>query len=158
MIFNPIACLAATLVTLLIGFIWYNKNVFGTIWMRETGITEEDARKSNMAKVFGFTILFSLMISFSLPGIVIHQVGALQMVGGNEKDEAYMAYMQVHGEAFRTFRHGALHGFMIGLMFVFPILGVNGMFNRSSWKLIFITAGYWIVTLTVMGAIICGWR
>jgi Protein of unknown function (DUF1761) len=111
-----------------------------------------------MLKIFGFTILFSFMIAFTVPGFVIHQMGALQMAGGNEKDEAFLAYMNVHGDAFRTAKHGALHGFMCGLFFILPIIGVNGMFDQKSWKYIFITAGYWIVTLTVMGAIICGWK
>ena len=31
-------------------------------------------------------------------------------------------------------------------------------FDQKSWKLLFINAGYWIVTLTIMGAIICGWK
>lgn len=31
------------------------------------------------------------------------------------------------------------------------------MFERKSWKFIFINSGYWIVNLTIMGGIICAW-
>ena len=31
--FNFYAILAATLVSLVVGFVWYNPKVFGTIWM-----------------------------------------------------------------------------------------------------------------------------
>lgn len=156
--FNPFSILVAALATLLVGFVWYNPKVFGTIWMRESGMTEEKAKQSNMLKVFGFTILFSLMIAFVVPGIVIHQVGVMQAAGGDVNDPAYIEFMKAHGERFRDFKHGALHGCMCGIMFVFPILGVNAMFDQKSWKLLFVNAGYWIVTLTIMGAIICGWK
>ncbi len=160
--FNPISVLVAAFATLVIGFVWYNPKVFGTIWTNETGMTEEKAKQSNMLKVFGFTILFSLMISFATPGLVIHQMGALAMVGGPGEAEkalpSYAAFMADYGDHFRSYKHGALHGFISGLFIAFPILGVNAMFDQKSWKLLFVTAGYWIVTLTVMGAIICGWK
>lgn len=160
--FNFIAVLVAALATLVVGFIWYNPKVFGTIWMRETGITEEKAKQSNMVKVFGFTILFSVLISFSLSGMVIHQYGALGMIGGPDAVStalpSYAAFMADYGDKFRTFQHGALHGFFVGLLFVFPIMGVNAMFNQTSWKLLFVNAGYWMTSLMIMGAIICGWK
>jgi hypothetical protein len=31
------------------------------------------------------------------------------------------------------------------------------LFERRSWKYIFINAGYWILTLTLMGGIICAY-
>ena len=107
--FNFYAVLASTLVTLLVGFVWYNPKVFGTIWMKETGMTEEKAKTGNMAKIFGLTFVFAFLLAFMMPTLVIHQIGALQLAGGNEKDEAFLAYMQVHGHMFRSFGHGALH-------------------------------------------------
>ena len=41
MLFNPIAVIVAALSTFIVGFIWYNPKVFGTIWMQESGMTEE---------------------------------------------------------------------------------------------------------------------
>lgn len=62
--FNFYAVLVSTLVTLLVGFVWYHPKVFGTLWMNETGMTEEKARQSSMLKVFGLTIFFSLCWHF----------------------------------------------------------------------------------------------
>jgi hypothetical protein len=160
--FNFYAILAATLVSLLVGFVWYNPKVFGTIWMNETGMTEEKAQQGNMLKIFGLTIVYSFLISFMLSGMVIHQFGAMGMIGGDpskiDPASSYFAFMTEYGNAFRSFQHGALHGFITGLLFVLPITAINGLFDHKSWKLILVTGGYWVVTLTIMGAIICGWK
>jgi hypothetical protein len=160
--FNPYAVLVATLATLLVGFVWYNPKVFGTIWMNESGMTEEKAKQGNMLKIFGLTIFYSLMLSFMVPALVIHQMGPLGMVGGpNLVDKAlpsYTAFMADYGDAFRSFKHGALHGAMSGVFLALPITAINGLFEQKSWKYILVNAGYWITTLTIMGAIICGWK
>jgi len=95
-----------------------------------------------------------------MPAIVIHQMGALGMVGGDPSKAlpSYTAFLADYGDAFRTFKHGALHGCMSGLFIALPIVAINGLFEQKSWKYIAVTAGYWITILTIMGAIICGWK
>lgn len=158
--FNFYAVLVSALVTLVVGFVWYSPKVFGTIWMNETGMTEEKAKQSNMLKVFGLTIFYSLMLSFIMPALVIHQMGALGLIGGDPAlaKPSYAAFLADYGDAFRTFKHGALHGFMSGLFLALPITAINGLFEQKSWKYILVNAGYWIVSMTIMGAIICGWK
>ena len=155
--FNLYAVLASTLVTLLVGFVWYNPKVFGTIWMKETGMTEEKARQSSMLKVFGLTILCSFMLAFLMPVLVIHQFGALGMIGGDVKQAlpSYAAFMNDYGMKFRTFKHGALHGFMSGVLLALPLVGTNALYERRSAKYILIHGGYWIVCFTIMGGILC---
>jgi len=156
---NFIALLLAAIVTLVVGFIWYNPKVFGTIWMKENNLTQEELRTGNMLKIFGLTYIFSVMITMTLMSLTIHQSGALGMIGGppmiNSAKPSFHSFMADYGMAYRTFKHGALHGFMSGLFFAFPVIGINGLFERKSWKYIFIHAGYWLVTLTLMGGIIC---
>ncbi|MGE6353267.1 DUF1761 domain-containing protein [Flavobacterium sp. NPDC079362] len=158
---KPIALFLSALVTLVVGFIWYNPKVFGTIWMRENNLTQEELRKGNMLKIFGLTYIFSLMITVTLMSLTIHQTGAVGMVGGppliDSAKPSFAAFMADYGMAYRTFKHGALHGFMSGLLFAFPIIGINGLFERKSWKYIFIHAGFWVITLTLMGGIICAY-
>lgn len=156
---NFIALVVAALVTLVTGFIWYHPKVFGTIWMKENNFTQEELRGGNMLKIFGFTYIFSLMITMTLMSLTIHQSGAIGMIGGPPMLEtakpSFTAFMADYGTAYRTFKHGSLHGFMAGLFFALPIIGINGLFERKSWKYIFIHAGFWILTLTLMGGIIC---
>ena len=160
--FKILPILIASLATFLVGFIWYNPKVFGSVWMKETGMTEEKAKKGNMIKIFGLTLIYSLMLAFALPSLVIHQMGAISMVGGPAMIESakptYAAFMADYVDAFRTYQHGAFHGFLAGLFIILPSVAINGLFEQKSWKYILINAGYWIVSLTIMGAIICGWK
>lgn len=151
----------AALATLPIGFIWYHEKVFGTPWMKAEGITIQELRKGNIAKIFGLTLVLAFVANFIIVAtVVIHQFGALSMVGGGGAiaiKPSYQSFLNDYGNAFRTFKHGALHGAFLGLFFVFPITAINGLFARKNWTATLINAGYWIVTLAVMGGIICGW-
>lgn len=155
---NFLAILVAALSTLVVGFIWYGP-LFGKAWMAENGFTEEELKKGGMLKIFGFTIIFSLMFAFFMQVLVIHQFGAYGMIGGDatKGSQSFVDFMAEYGKAFRTYNHGALHGFMAGIFFAFPMIAVNGLFERKSWKYIFIHSGYWLVCMTIIGAIICGW-
>lgn len=160
--FNFLAILVAALSSFVVGFIWYNPKVFGTIWMKEIGMTEEQAQKGNMLKIFGLTFVYAFMLAFMMPNLVIHQSGALSMIGGSlmidSAKPSYAAFMADYGDAFRTYKHGALHGFISGIFIALPIVSINGLFEQKSWKYMAIQAGYWTTILTIMGAIICGWK
>nr|WP_026711903.1 DUF1761 domain-containing protein [Flavobacterium filum] len=157
---NFYAILVAAISTLLVGFVWYGP-LFGKAWMAETGFTEEELKKGSMVKIFGLTFVFSLFLAMIMQVLCIHQFGPLGLIGGPDFIEtakpSYAAFMADYGNAFRTYKHGALHGFMSGLFLALPLVAVNGLFERKSWKYIFIHAGYWTVVMTIMGAIVCGW-
>lgn len=154
---NFLALLLAALSTLVVGFIWYNPKVFGNIWMKEAGLKEEDVKGTNMVKIFGLSIVYAFLISFILQMLTIHQFGALGMVGGDPTKAlpSYNAFMADYGTAFRTFKHGALHGFLTGLFLAFPLIGTNAVYERRSFKYVLVTGGFWIVCFTIMGGIIC---
>ena len=157
---NYLAILVAALSSFVVGFVWYNPKVFGTIWMNEIGMTEEKAKQGNMAKIFGLTFVFALMLAFIMQPLTIHQFGALGMVGGDEAlaKPSYAAFMNDYMDAFRTFKHGALHGFMASLFIAIPVIATNCLFEQKSFKYAAVTSGYWIVVMTIMGAVICGWK
>ena len=157
---NFLALLAAACSTLVVGFIWYNPKVFGNAWMKESGMTEEKMKGSNMALIFGLSVLYAFFISFILQMLTIHQFGALGMVGGDPSiaKPSYAEFMADYGSAFRTFKHGALHGFMTGLFLVLPVIGVGALYERRSFKYVLIAGGYWVVSMMIMGGIICAWK
>ena len=157
---NFLAILVAALSTLPVGFIWYNPKVFGNLWMRESGMTEDKAKSGNMLKIFGTTIVFAFFIAFTLQFMVIHQWGATGMIGGDPSvaKPSFDAFMADYGTAFRTFKHGMLHGFFAGLFFALPVVGTNSLFEQRSWKYILVTGGYWVVCCMIMGGIVCAWQ
>ncbi|MDZ4330671.1 MAG: DUF1761 domain-containing protein [Flavobacterium sp.] len=154
---NFLALFVAALSTLVVGFVWYNPKVFGTIWMKESGMTEEKMKGGNMLLTFGLSLLYAFFISFIIQMLTIHQFGALGMVGGDPSiaKPSYEAFMADYGLAFRTFKHGALHGFMTGLFLVLPVIGTNALYERRSFKYTLVTGGFWIVCFMIMGGIIC---
>jgi hypothetical protein len=153
----------AALVPLLIGFIWYNPIFLGKPWMRAAEVSEERLKTGRMFVIFLLTYVLSFMIAAIMQSIVIHQTHMMSMLlnepgFGDSKSEIGMLYdnfLKKFGHNFRTFRHGALHGTLAGIFLAMPILAINAMFERKKFKYIAINAGYWIISLAIMGGIIC---
>jgi hypothetical protein len=153
----------AALIPLVMGFIWYGP-IFGNAWMKEMNFTKESLEGQNMAKVFVLSYIFSLLVAFFLQFIVIHQGGVFSTLlesGSTELEGDILVYfedfMAKYGSNYRTFKHGVLHGVLSGVFFVLPILSIIAMFEKKSAKYVAINTGYWIVTLAIMGGIICQW-
>tara|TARA_R110000868_G_scaffold62372_12_gene188582 strand:- start:926 stop:1411 length:486 start_codon:yes stop_codon:yes gene_type:complete len=153
------AILVAAVSALVVGFIWYHPKVFGNAWMKAAGMTEEQIKGGNMAKIFIMALIFAFFLAMSVMQMSIHQAGALSLIGGDPSVAlpSYEAFMADYGNAFRTYKHGALHGILAGIFVALPIIGTNALFERKRAKYILINSGYWIVTMGIMGAIICGW-
>ena len=160
---NYYIALAAALIPLFIGMLWYNKKLFGKTWMRVAELDEDKLNTGNMVFIFGLTYLFSLFIALTLYGMVIHQIGYQQILvflpdfadENSELFQSYKEFLAEHGNNHRSFAHGLLHGTMAGFMFAFPIIAINAMFERRPWKYIWIHTGYWVISIGLMGATIC---
>ena len=166
---NFIAVLVAALVPMMIGFIWYNPKTFGTAWMKAADITEEKMKGANMALIFGLTFVFSFFVAMTMNFVTIHQFGAMSSMMSMANPDAlkdttqgagadFAAYMKTYGHTFRTFKHGAFHGTVSGIMLALPVIGVNALFERKGFKYIAINAGFWIVCFALMGGIVCAWK
>ena len=98
--------------------------------------------------------------------VVIHQFGFFSMMMDAEGKQLLSdhssafyghvkaVYDQCSG-SFHTFKHGAFHGALLGIFTILPIIATGAMFERKGFKYIAINAGYWILCLTIMGAIVC---
>lgn len=158
----PIA-IATALIPLLIGFIWYNPKVLGKVWMKEAGITEDTMKGANMALIFGVSLIFSFFLSMGLQFMVIHQfhLGSIVMgepdaMNPNSAAQLWVVEsMAKYGHTFKTFKHGAFHGIIAALFVALPVLGINALFERKSFKYIFVNLGYWVITFALMGGVIC---
>jgi hypothetical protein len=75
----------------------------------------------------------------------------------SEAGQMVAAFLEKYGNEFRTFKHGLLHGVISAISIALPILGIVALFERKSAKYIFIHLGYWVITLGIMGGIICAY-
>ncbi|MDZ7878424.1 MAG: DUF1761 domain-containing protein [Saprospiraceae bacterium] len=154
---------ASGIIPMLVGFIWYNPSVMGTIWMGESGFNPETAKKTSMVKVLGIGLLFSIMLAISLMPAVIHQMGLTSMLAddpslkdpNSELSKTLAMLLDKYGRNYRTFKHGALHGFVTTLFLVLPVIGTNALYEQKSAKYVAVHVGYWAICLTLMGGVIC---
>lgn len=149
------------IIPLLIGSIYYNPKVVGGAWMNVNGFSDEDLEGANMPLIFGACYLFSVMMAFILSSFVIHQGGVFSMMypdileTGSSAQQEFNDLMSRYGEAQRGFKHGIVHGLMVTIFFVLPLIAINALFERRGWKYIFIHLGYWLICLTLMGGVLC---
>ncbi len=160
---NFVVLLLAALIPMIVGFIWYNPKTLGTAWMKAADVSEDKMKGANMAVIFGLSFLFAIMLAMAEQFIVIHQYHVYSIFQGdptmqdpNSATSLMLAdFMAKYGSNFRTFKHGAFHGVIAGLFIALPIIGTNALFERKGGKYIFINAGYWTITLALMGGVIC---
>ncbi len=158
---NFLGIIIATLIPMLLGFVWYNPKVFGTAWMAASGMTPEKAKNSNMAVVFGVSFVLAFFLAFGMQFIAIHQLHVTSLFFKQPIDDVstpmgalYKGVMDALGTSYRTFKHGALHGTIGGFMIATPVLATNAMFEGKGFKYIAINCGYWIVCFGLMGGIV----
>lgn len=165
---NLLIVLAAAVIPLFVGFLYYNEKVLGKAWMKASEMTPEkieSAKGAKMFVIFGLTFLLSCMFALLLFSLVVHQTDLYSMVmnepGFNQEGSAVMndlnTWMNAYGTNFRTFKHGAFHGVVLVFFFALPIIGINALFERRSAKYVFIHLGYWTISLALMGGVLCQW-
>jgi hypothetical protein len=129
---NWLAVIVSALAFFALGALWYSPKIFGTIWMKETGLTNDDTKKANMVKTFGLTLLFSFIMALNL-GLMLNspEIGAAK---------------------------GAMYGFFAGFGWVAMSIFILGQFEFRSTRYMLINAGYLTVGLTLMGFILGVWK
>ena len=126
---NWLSVIVAAVSAFLVGGIWYGP-VFGLAWMAAFNFTEEDLKKRNVGKTFGLSLLLSFVAALVLD-------------------------MFIGAEAGLVF--GMMAGFFAGFGWVATFIGIIYLFEMQSMKAFAINAGYCIVSLTAMGAILGAW-
>ena len=155
----------AALVPLVTGFVWYHPKLFGTAWQKGTGLSPDVFKRGPKPLVFVVSYVLSVFLAAGLYGVVVHQIGVESLFATREGfgdpssplHQQYEAMMDAVKDVHRSFGHGAFHGALAGVFIALPILATNGMFARRAWRHNAINAGYWIVTLALMGGILCGY-
>lgn len=125
------AVIAATAANFVVGFFWYNKQLFGKQWMRLVGLTDKDMNRSTtntyvatgVAALVGTAMLGTIMVGLSISGIL----------------------------------SGLLLGAIIGAIFRLGTHVIHNGFSSRPAALTVIDGGYDIISLAVAGAILGIW-
>ena len=142
---NWLPMIVAAIIPMVLGAIYYGP-LFGRQWMSSLGITEDDLKGANMPLIYGIAFVVAFLIA----------MGLNFNIELNHK-EVNSAGELVYG-SFHTFKHGALHGFITFFFLAAPVLISNSMFQRNSWKNIFINLGYWALVFALMGGLLDAWN
>ena len=128
---NIAAVALAALSNFFIGGIWYSPLLFGKPWMTENGFTPEGMKNRNMGRIFGLTLVYSLVMAANT-AMFLH------------------AFRADLGKALAIAFHGAA-GWIIMALFII------GLFEGRRARYLLIHAGYILVSLTAMTIIIAWW-
>ena len=138
--FQPdfVAVLVAALAGFVVGGAWYSPLLLGELWMRESGVTQEQIDASNKGRTFAITFVALLIMSYCL--------------------EMFIGPTTEIGEGFYSrSQQGAFYGFLTGFGWLFFAVVVVGLFEQRSVKYMLINGGYWVVTMATMGGVLGGW-
>jgi len=128
---NLLSILIAGIVSAVIGFVWYHPRVFGSAWMRLSGITPEMSERGKkrmhvnatvalLASILGAFVLYSLEMKLGVYDIN----GAMQL------------------------------GFWMWAGFVVPALSGIVLWEQKPVLLYVINAGYWLVSFVAMSIVL----
>ena len=129
---NWLAVLASAVSTFVIGGLWYSPVLFGRSWMSVNNLSDADLAKSNMAKIFGLSFIFALIMAANLAAFL--------------------------DEPKTTAAWGATAGFLAGFGWVALGIATIALFERRSWKYVLINSGYMTVSFVIMGLILGAWH
>lgn len=139
---NMMAILVASLIPMIMGFIYYHPKVMGNAWMKANGFTQESL--GNGPKPIWY--LVSLVLSF-----LFAVKFALDVTSPGQE-------VAPDGHSYVTFQHGMAHGIVNTIMIILPIFGTLSIFEKRSWTWAFVNIGYWGLCLIVMQGILSAWR
>ncbi|MEO8461416.1 MAG: DUF1761 domain-containing protein [Dokdonella sp.] len=127
---NFLAIITAAIAAFVLGGLWYSPLLFGKVWQREVGLSDEDMKRGNMARIFGTALILSLIASFVFAVFLGPRPPMALGLGA---------------------------GFSAGLCWVASSFGINYLFARRSFKLFLIDGGYHTLQFTIIGLIIALW-
>lgn len=132
---NSWAVLAAAIVNMVVGMIWYSPSVFGKVWMSCMGLTPqrmEELKKRGMGKIYVASFVTALLMSYVLAHFV--KIWAVEDIGG----------------AFQL-------AFWSWLGFVATVSLGSVLWEGKSLKLYFLNVSYQLVSIFVMAVILAIW-
>lgn len=128
---NWLAVIAGGVAAFVLGGLWYSPVLFGKVWQREAGLSDEAMAAGKPAVIFGLAFVLALIAS----AVFALFLGPDPALG---------------------FAAGA--GAAAGVAWIATSFGINYLFERKSLKLFAINGGYHAVQFTLIGVILGLWH
>lgn len=127
---NLLAVLAATVVSMAIGFLWYSPMLFGNVWMRLVGLKPDEMRTA--AGPMAGTVIMTIIASYLL-AVFIEIAGAT------------------------TALEGFVVALLLSIVLAAKI-AVNYFFEGRGVKLYLLTIGFHVIPYLIGGVILAVWK
>lgn len=128
---NIWAVIVCTIINIVLAMIWYSPKVLGTLWAKEHGFDLAQLKPTPWHYIGGIVVAFILAIVFDM---MIHAFGVVGI--GN----------------------GITLGFFIWLGFIATSHFSGVIWARKPFIVYFIDAGFMLLNLIVIGAIMAAWQ
>lgn len=128
---NIWAILVAAIVSFVLGALWFSPPIFGKVWQRANGFGPNEPTKAGGAGML-IAFLCTLVMSANLAMFL--------------------------NDSKTTLAWGATAGFLAGFGWVLMGIGVISVFERRPLSYVLVNGGFLTLALTMMGAILGGWR
>ena len=133
---NYLAVLVSGIAAFALGTLWYT-SFFGKAWQRLLGRKDEDLQKGSMAVTMISSFVLMLVVAF----------GLAMLIQGHPNPASKVDAIS-----------GLYHGLVVGFVFVGMSVGINYLYQRRSFKLWLIDAGYQIIFMGLQGLILGAWH
>jgi len=124
---NWIAIVIAAVASFALGGLWYSPVLFGKAWQREAGLTHEQVQSGNFVKIFGLSLVLSLLAAWNFANFLGPRPSLALGLGA---------------------------GASAGLLWVAGSFGINYLFERKSLKLFLINGGYHTLQFAIIGLVL----
>lgn len=147
MVINWWAIIVGAISVNVLGFIWYG-SIFGKVWGSIIGMptASEMSEKDNKDFQKKMTPLYFLNFLLS---IWTAYVISFYVAGWTDAGSTLIL-------------NGVMNAFWLWIGFLIPVLAGNAMWSgksrKDSWRMFLLTAGYYLFSFIILGAIIGGWK
>ncbi len=114
----------------ILGSLWYSPILFGKMWQKEMGFSDEDLKGANMPLIFGMSLVFMILMSYALAHFISNSSGIEH-----------------------TFLNGLCYGAFAGAFFGTATVGINYLYQRKSIRIFLIDGVYITLGLALSGGI-----
>ena len=130
---NYIGIIVASVVSFIVGFLWYSPFLFGNVWMKLNGVTKKDtekAKKKGMTKMMLLAFIGTLVTASVLNILII-------MSGVSEISTAISLSFII----------------WLGFIVATTLLG-SVLWDNKPWGLFLLNGAYWLVNVEIISIVL----